>query len=109
ITFTRGRRVHYDPGLMSRGWRHVLAGMAFSGWILLLAGLAYLLFGAFPYAVTGTTTISEIAGDTDFGVLLGTYVAYMVFYGVFLVGFFQLLRYIARYGVVPIARRSGRA
>lgn len=109
ITFTRGRRVHYDPGLMSRGWRHVLAGMAFSGWILLLAGLAYLLFGAFPYAVTGTITISEIAGDTDFGVLLGTYVAYMVFYGVFLVGFFQLLRYIARYGVVPIARRRGRA
>lgn len=109
ITFWRAQKVHYDPGAMSRGWRHVLAGMTFSGWVLLLAGMAYVLFGSFPYAVTGTITISEIVGTIDFDILLSTYVAYMGFYSVFLVGFFQLLRYIARYGVVPIARRRGRA
>ncbi|MGP1614263.1 MAG: cytochrome ubiquinol oxidase subunit I [Pollutimonas bauzanensis] len=109
FTLWRARRVHYDPGALSRGWRRVLAGMTFSGWVLLLAGLAYLMFGSYPYAVTGTITVSEIAGDTHFDVLLGGYIAYLLFYGVFLAGFFQLLRHIARYGVVPIARRRGRA
>ncbi len=109
FTLWRARRVHYDPGALSRGWRHMLRGMTFSGWVPLLAGLAYLLFGSFPYAVTGTITISEITGSTHFDVLLGGYIAYLAFYGVFLAGFLQLLRHIARYGVVPIARRRGRA
>lgn len=109
ITLWRAHRVHYDPGALSRGWRHVLAGMTFSGWMLLLTGLAYLLFGSFPYAVTGTITVSEIAGSIHFDALLGGYIAYLVLYAALLAGFFQLLRHIARYGVVPIARRRGRA
>ncbi len=109
VTLWRARRIDYDPAALSRGWRHVLSGMTFSGWVLLLAGLAYLLFGSFPYAVTGTITVSEIASDTSFDILMGGYVAYVMFYAVFLAGFFQLLRHIARYGVVPIARRRGRA
>jgi len=83
--------------------------MTFSGWLLLLAGSAHLQLGAFPYAVQGTITISEILGDTGFNALLGGFTAYMLFYLVFLAGFFHLLRHIARYGVVPVARRRGRA
>ncbi len=109
VTLRRTRRAHYDPGALSRGWRHVLAWMTFSGWVLLLAGLAYMFFGSFPYAVTGTVTVSEIVGDIHFDALLGGYIAYLALYGVLLLGFFQLLRHIARYGVVPIARRRGRA
>lgn len=108
-TLWRARRVNYDPGALSRGWRHVLSSMSFAGWPMLLAGLAYLFFGSFPYAVTGTITVSEIVGDVHFDALLGGYIAYLVFYGVVMAGFFQLLRHIARYGVVPIARRRGRA
>jgi cytochrome d ubiquinol oxidase subunit I len=109
LTLWRARRSHYDPGALSVGWRHVLMGMTFSGWFMLLAGLAHVLLGAFPYAVNGTVTISEIAGHTAFEVLLGAYLAYGAFYLLFLAGFFQMLRHIARYGVVPIARRRGRA
>ena len=105
----RARRAHYDPAALSRRWRRVLAGMTFSGWLLLLAGSAHLQLGAFPYAVQGTITISEILGDTGFNTLLGGFTAYMLFYLVFLVGFFRMLRHIARYGVVPVARRRGRA
>jgi cytochrome d ubiquinol oxidase subunit I len=108
-TLWRARKLHFDAGAFSRGWRHVLVGMTFSGWVMLLAGLSYLLFGSFPYAVNGTVTISEIAGDTPIEVLTGGYIAYVAVYLVFLAGFFQLLRHIARYGVVPIARRRGRA
>ncbi|NGM87211.1 cytochrome ubiquinol oxidase subunit I [Parapusillimonas sp. SGNA-6] len=108
-TLYRARKLHFDVGAFSRTWRRVLVGMTFSGWVMLLAGLAYLLFGSFPYAVNGTVTVSEITGDTPIEVLIGGYLAYIALYLVFLAGFFQLLRHIARYGVVPIARRRGRA
>lgn len=109
VTLWRARTLHFDAGALSRGWRHVLVGMTFSGWLMLLSGLAYVLFGSFPYAVNGTITVSEITADTPFEILMGGYLAYVVVYLVFLAGFFQLLRHIARYGVVPIARRRGRA
>src|SRR5690606_6866379 len=54
-----GRRKGYDPGAFSRRWQHVLVACTFSGWLLLLAGMAHVLLGAFPYAVTGTITVSE--------------------------------------------------
>ncbi|MGB3287941.1 MAG: cytochrome ubiquinol oxidase subunit I [Burkholderiaceae bacterium] len=109
LTLWQARRKHYDPGAFSVAWRRVLVAMTFSGWIMLLAGLAHLLLGALPYAVSGTVTVTEIAVDAAPDVVLGGYVAYMVFYLFFLAGFFQMLRYIARYGVVPVARRRGRA
>src|SRR3546814_5386993 len=63
----------------------------------------------FPYMVNGTITVSEVAGNASFDVLLGGYAAYMVFYLVFLLGFFQMLRHIGRFGVVPkIGRASCR-
>lgn len=108
-TLWRARRLHFDAGAFSSRWRHWLVVMTFSGWAMLLAGLAYLMAGSFPYAVTGVITLSEVAGSTSFNVLLGGYLVYLVFYSVLLVGFFQLLRHIGRYGVVPIARRRGRA
>jgi cytochrome d ubiquinol oxidase subunit I len=109
LTLWRARRLRFDAGALSLRWRHWLVGMKFSGWALLLAGLAYIMMGSFPYAITGVVTLSEVAGNTSFKVLMAGYAVYMVFYGVLLVGFFQLLRHIGRYGVVPIARRRGRA
>ncbi len=103
------RRVDYDPGVLTQSFRRVLGGMAFSGWVMLLSGLAWLLFGALPYAVTGTITLSEVAVSSSFEALLAGYMGYLAVYGVLLIGFFQLLGHIVRYGVVPIARRRGRA
>lgn len=110
LTLWRAHRVHhYDPGALSSRWRHVLIAMTFSGWFMLLAGMAHILLGAFPYAVNGTVTVREIVADRPFDTLMGGYVAYMLLYLLVLAGFFQMLRHIARYGVVPIARRRGRA
>ncbi|NYT43637.1 cytochrome ubiquinol oxidase subunit I [Alcaligenaceae bacterium] len=109
VTLWRARRKHYDPSAFSRRWLHVLVALTFSGWLLLLPGMAHLLLGAFPYAVTGTITVSEVAGETTFHTLLGAYAAYLLIYGVVMAGFFQMLRHIGRYGVVPVARRRGRA
>ncbi|HEY9461148.1 MAG TPA: cytochrome ubiquinol oxidase subunit I, partial [Paralcaligenes sp.] len=89
--------------------RRALAGMAFSGWVLCLGSLVHALYGLYPYAVNGTFTLSEISGKTSPDVLLGGLIAYLVFYGIFLLGFFQLLKHIERYGVLPVARTRGRA
>lgn len=109
LTYFRVRKKEYDPGMLSERWRRFLRLMMFSGWVGSLAGLAYSLFGLYPYAVNQTVTLSEIASSTDWAVLLGAGVAYLLFYAVLMLGFLQLLRHIARYGVVPVARRRGRA
>src|SRR5690606_13817459 len=102
LTVWRARRVHYDPGALSRWGRHILKGMTFSGWLLLLAGVAHILLGALPYAVNGTITMTEVLGSASMQALLGGYLVYMVLYLLLLISFFQLLRHIARYGVVPV-------
>lgn len=109
ISYWQLRRADYDPAGIRPIYQRLLRMMMFSGWPLLLAGLAWLMFGSLPYAVTGTITLSEIAGTVSFDTLLGGYLAYLVLYAVLLLGFFHLLGHIVRYGVVPIARRRGRA
>lgn len=109
LTFFRLRKKHFDPSALSNRWRQALAVMTFSGWILCLSGLGYVLFGLYPYAVNGTVTLTEIASTTSPDVLFSGMLAYSVLYAFFLIGFLQLLKHIARYGVVPIARRRGRA
>jgi len=108
-TFWRLRKRQYDPGVLSKTWRRFVAGMTFSGWVLGLAIMCHMLFGLAPYAVNGTITLAEIVGDTSPNVLMAGLAAYVLVYAVLLYGFFQLLTHIVRYGVVPIARRRGRA
>ncbi|MEO6985066.1 MAG: cytochrome ubiquinol oxidase subunit I [Paralcaligenes sp.] len=109
LTYFRVRKKEFDPGMLSVRWRRFLRLMMFSGWVGCLTGLAYSLFGLYPYAVNQTVTLSEIASATDWTVLLGAGMAYLLFYAALMLGFLQLLRHIARYGVVPVARRRGRA
>lgn len=109
LVFFRLRKKQFDPGALSPGWRRSLILMTFSGWVLGLAGLCHVLLGLSPYAVNGTITLAEIVGNTDANVLLGGMAAHALVYVLLLAGFFQLLRHIARYGVVPIARHRGRA
>lgn len=100
---------HYDAAALPLGWRRYLSWQACGGWLLLIAGLAYQLFGALPYVVYGTTTISEVFANNAFNHVLAGLLAYVVVYTFCLAGFFLLIRYITRHGVVPVARRRGRA
>jgi len=109
LTFWRVRGKQYDPGGLSRRWRRVLMAMTFSGWAACASGLGYAVFGLYPYAVNGTVTLREIVGDVDPDILWTGFAAYLVFYGVLLWGVRRLLGHVARYGVVPVARRRGRA
>lgn len=109
VTCWRVRPQHYDPSALSSAWRHVLVAMGGMGWLLLVVGLLYHFSGALPYMVNGTVTFSDVFSDVPFEAALLSVVAYTAVYGFCLVGFFMLVRYIVRYGVVPVARRRGRA
>ncbi len=100
---------HYDASALSMRWRRYLAWQSCAGGVLLTAGLAYQLFGALPYVVAHTITISEVFANNSVNQVVAGVVAYSVVYTFCLAGFFLLVRYAARYGVVPVARRRGRA
>lgn len=105
----RGRRQHYEPDALSGAWRGILR-LAFGlACVVQLAGLAHLLWGALPYAVYGTVTLREVGTTEEAGKLAGMTVAYGLVYAMLLFGFWRLLGHITRYGVVPVARRRGRA
>lgn len=109
VTFLRVRGHRYDPSILSRRWCRSLKLMGTSGGIMLLAGMAYVQFGVFPYAVYGTVTLSEVVAPVSLLALVTTNVVYAGCYLALGIGFFHLLRYISRYGVIPVGRRRGRA
>lgn len=109
FTALRVRRHRYDPGVLSARWRGALKVTGAFGAVLVLATMAYVQFGSFPYVVYGTVTLSEVVGPIPFLALLSTNALYSACYLVLLIGFLQLLRYISRYGVIPVGRRRGRA
>ena len=109
VLVLRLNRRRYDPAVLSTAWHHTFRFMAALGGVMMLASMAYVQFGAFPYVVYETITLSEIMAPISIFTLLGTSIVYGVCYVTLLVGFLYLLRYIARYGVIPVARRRGRA
>ena len=71
--------------------------------------MAYAVQGLYPFVVNGAITVREVLGTIEPGALAAGLVAHLAFCGVLLWGFLKLLGHIARYGVVPVARRRGRA
>ncbi len=105
----RTRRYGLDPHSLSYRSRQILTATCALGWIMLLAGASYLLFGFAPYLVGTDITLAEVQGSNSvFTVSLGLLV-YGLVYALCMVGFFQMLRHVVRFGVVPVARHRGRA
>lgn len=104
-----GRSRHYDPSALSLRARRVLVVTGFLGPLLFMAGVAYHYFGMFPYVVSHTITFAEVWAQRSVAQsLLGLW-SYVVLYVLLSLGFISLVRYVARYGVIAVARRRGRA
>lgn len=100
---------HYDPSALSITGRHLLVVAGFIGPLFLISGIAYQLFGGLPFVVNQTITINEIYAQIPLAQSAISFLAYSVVYVLFSFGFISLVRYVARYGVVAVARRRGRA
>lgn len=105
VTWLRLRRNHYDPAVLPPLWRRVITAAGYSSWLLPVCALAYIQLGAFPYAVYGTITLTEVLAPASAPALVFGNVLYALCYVALLIGFFMNLRYISRYGVVPVGRR----
>lgn len=105
----RGWRLGYEPDGLRVVGRGGLRLLTLFACLIQIAGLVHLFVGAMPYAVYGTVTLREIAAPHALGTHAGITLAYGLVYASLLLGFYQLLRHITRYGVVPVARRRGRA
>ncbi len=105
----RGRRLGHEPDNLSRAGRFGLRAMAWLAVALQAAGWGHLLIGSLPYAIQGTVSLREIGTDAGEGALWVVLCLQLVVHGALAAGFYQLLRYATRYGVVPVARHRGRA
>ena len=98
-----------DPAGLPVWLRKTLVAAGFGGWCVAIAGFAHLFIGAYPYAVAGTVTLSEVLAESSFAALLAGGLGLLLVYGCCVAGFVRLLWHSVRYGVVPVARRRGRA
>ncbi|HLU14219.1 MAG TPA: cytochrome ubiquinol oxidase subunit I [Burkholderiaceae bacterium] len=106
----RMRRKAYDPSLLPARWHTMLKVMLLAGILMVLATMASLQFGLFPYVVHETITLSEVVVSVvSPWMLLATNLLFWAVYAGLLAGFVYLVRYVARYGVIPVTRRRRRA
>ena len=98
-----------DPADLPLWLRKSLSWVIAGAWTMAVAGFAQVSWGAHPYAVSGTVTISEVMTNVPVYQLMLGGIGLIVVYGFCMVGFFQLVWHGAHYGVVPVARHRGRA
>lgn len=106
------RRLHRrggDPASLPPWLRRALVAAGFGGWLIAVSGFGHVVIGAYPYAVAGTVTFSEVLAEVSVPSLLSGGLALLLVYTFCMAGFLQLLWHGIRYGVVPVARRRGRA
>jgi len=103
------RRKYIEHGDLPAAWRRFFSGMTFLGWVAGPAMLCHVLAGQAPFIVNHTVTFLEVAGSANPAHVAIGIAAHLAVYGVLLLGFMHLLRHGVQYGVVPVARRRGRA
>ncbi|WP_302173647.1 cytochrome ubiquinol oxidase subunit I [uncultured Hydrogenophaga sp.] len=83
-----------------------LAGMTFSGWVATLAGWYVTEIGRQPYVVYGALRTSEVATSVPPPMIALTLTAYIVVYGLLLVTYIGVLKYMAenpvKHAPVPV-------
>ncbi len=93
----RQRRLGNAP--WPRPWLWVLAGMTFSGWLATLSGWYVTEIGRQPFMVYGLLRTSELATHTAPPMIALTLTAYLVVYGLLLVTYVGVLKYMAEHPV----------
>lgn len=73
----------------------VLAGMTFSGWVATLSGWYVTEIGRQPFMVYGLLRTSEIATDIAPPMIALTLTAYLIVYGLLLITYVGVLKYMA--------------
>lgn len=79
----------------------VLAGMTFSGWVATLAGWYVTEIGRQPYIVYGLLKTADVVAPHAPPLVALTLVAYLVVYGLLLLSYVGVLKYMAEHPAQP--------
>ena len=107
LLFLLGRE--FEPLALSQRWRRGLSLFQYAGWFLLGLLVVHVWFGQLPWVVYGDITVTDVAADHDADTLFASLLGHVVVFVSLMAGFIQLVNHSVRYGVVPVARRRGRA
>jgi cytochrome d ubiquinol oxidase subunit I len=101
------------------GWRYLLrqkrptdfmltvaSWMTFSGWVALLAGWYVTEIGRQPWIIYGLLRTSDVVANHSAGVMLGTFLTYVILYLVILVAYISTLRYLSTKPAASLAAQS---
>jgi cytochrome d ubiquinol oxidase subunit I len=93
------RRRHLAQGSMDlpRPALYVLAGMTFSGWLATLSGWYVTEIGRQPFLVYGHLRTADLVTTTPSPLIAVTLTAYLVVYGLLLITYVGVLKYMAEH------------
>ena len=95
LLWRQRRAVVDDQVVLPRPLLYVLAGMTFSGWLATLAGWYVTEIGRQPFIVYGLLRTSEVATQIAPPYIALTLTAYVIVYGLLLVTYVGVLKYMA--------------
>jgi cytochrome bd ubiquinol oxidase subunit I len=76
---------------------YVLAGMTFSGWLATLSGWYVTEIGRQPFLVYGHLRTAEVVTSTPSPMIAATLTAYLIVYGLLLITYVGVLKYMAEH------------
>ena len=99
--FVLYRRRKQDLATLPRPLLYTLVGMAFSGWVATLAGWYVTEIGRQPYLVYGLfKTVDAVAPHAP-AMVASTLAAYLIVYGLLLVAYVGVIKYMAEHPAMP--------
>ncbi|MDO9435277.1 cytochrome ubiquinol oxidase subunit I [Hydrogenophaga sp.] len=97
-TLWRQRRGSTDDRIhLPKPWLYVLAGMTFSGWLATLAGWYVTEIGRQPFLVYGHLRTADLVTSTPSSMIAVTLAAYLIVYGLLLITYVGVLKYMAEH------------
>jgi cytochrome bd ubiquinol oxidase subunit I len=95
------RRRKQDLATLPRPLLYTLVGMAFSGWVATLAGWYVTEIGRQPYLVYGLFKTADAVAPHAPAMVASTLAAYLIVYGLLLVAYVGVIKYMAEHSAMP--------
>lgn len=102
------RRRKQDLSTLPRALLFTLIGMTFSGWVATLAGWYVTEIGRQPYLVYGLFKTADAVAAHAPAMVAGTLAAYLTVYGLLLVAYVGVIKYMAEHPAIPAPAVPGR-
>lgn len=88
-----------DKAMLPRPTLYTLAAMTFSGWLATLAGWYVTEIGRQPFVVYGHLRTADVATSLPSSMIASTLAAYLIVYGLLLITYVGVLKYMAEHPV----------